>query len=77
MATAADVLMLLGHHEIARHIEYKNRPWWMVWYGDQTRQFWAMAHWVCTPQAMLSAATPDALNAAIATFEILYPKPTQ
>jgi hypothetical protein len=67
--------MLLGPHEIARHIEYKHRPWWLVWYGEQTRQFWAMSHWVHTPYAMLGADTPDALNAAIATFETLHPKP--
>jgi hypothetical protein len=42
-----------------------------------TRQFWAMAFWVRTPHAMFGATTPDALDAAIATFETLYPRPGQ
>ena len=69
--------MLLGPHEIARRLEYKKRPWWLVWYGQQTRQFWAVASWVRAPDAMLSAPTPEALDAAIATFEQHHPKPSQ
>jgi hypothetical protein len=77
MATPAEALMLLGPREIARRIEYKNRPWWSVWYGRQTRLYWAVACWVRTPDAMLSAATPEALDAAIANFEAFHPKPGQ
>ena len=77
MTTPAESLVLLGPHEIARRMEYKKRPWWLIWYGQQTRQFWAVASWVRAPDAMLSAATPEALNAAIAIFETLHPKPGQ
>lgn len=69
--------MLLGPKEIAQSIEHKHRPWWSVWYGEHTQKFWAVATWVHTPQAMLDAATPDALDAAIATFEVLHPKPAR
>jgi hypothetical protein len=69
--------MLLGPHEIARRIEYEHRPGWVAWYGRHTRQYWAVATWVRTPHAMLGAATPDALDAAITTFEMLHPKPRQ
>lgn len=67
--------MLLGPKEIALRIEYEHRPGWLVWYGDQTHQYWAMATWVRTPRAMLGADTPDALDAAITTFEMRHPKP--
>jgi hypothetical protein len=67
--------MLLGPHEIARRIEYQRRPWWRVWYGEYTRQYWALASW--TPSGMIAAATPDALDAAITTFEMFNPKPRQ
>jgi hypothetical protein len=75
MATPAEAFMLLGPHEIARRIEYEKRPWWLVWYGRKTGQFWAVASWVRAPDAMLSAATPEALDTAIAAFENLHPKP--
>jgi hypothetical protein len=53
--------MLLGPHEIARRLEYRHQPGWSVWYGAQTRQFWAVACWVRTAGAMFGAATPEAL----------------
>jgi hypothetical protein len=57
-------------------MEHKHRPWWRIWYGRHTGQYWAMASWVRTPYAMFGATTPEALDAAIATFETLHPKPT-
>jgi hypothetical protein len=66
----------LGPHEMARCIEYRHRPWWVVWYGRWTGQYWALPSWVSTSHGMLCAATPGALDAAIATFEMLYPKPS-
>jgi hypothetical protein len=56
-------------------MEYRRRPWWIVWYGRSTGLYWALAAWVPGLQSMLSAPTPDALDAAIATFEMLHPKP--
>jgi hypothetical protein len=67
--------MFIGPHEIARRMEHKHHPWWLVWYGRSTRQYWAMARWVRTPGAMLGASVPDALDAAIATFETHHPPP--
>lgn len=69
--------MIIGPHEIARRLEFEHAPWWLVWYGHHTRQFWAVARWVRTPYAIVSAPTPDALAAAIATFEIRHPSPRQ
>jgi hypothetical protein len=66
--------MLLGPDEIARRIEYRHRPGWVAWYGHQTRCYWAVAAWVPGLTGMLSAADPNALEAAIATFERLHPK---
>jgi hypothetical protein len=60
---------------MARRIEYRLRPWWVVWYGTHTRQYWAMAAWVSGMHGMLSAPGPNALYAAITAFEMLYPKP--
>ncbi|HEX6469149.1 MAG TPA: hypothetical protein VF069_08645 [Streptosporangiaceae bacterium] len=56
-------------------MEYQRRPWWVVWFGRHTRQYWALASWVRTPDGMLTAATPEALDAAIAAFEMFHPKP--
>ena len=67
--------MLLGPHDIARRLEYQHRPGWSIWYGKQTRQYWAVACWERTAGAMFAAATPEALDAAITTFEVLHPKP--
>jgi hypothetical protein len=67
--------MLLGPHDLARRIEHRHRPGWVVWYGRHTRQYWALASWVRTPHAMLAAATLDEIEAAIAGFELLHPKP--
>jgi hypothetical protein len=67
--------MLLGPHDIARRLEHQHRPEWVIWYGTQTRQYWAMARWVARPYAMVSAPTPEALDAAIAVFETVHPKP--
>jgi hypothetical protein len=68
--------MLLGPDEIAQRIQHRHRPDWMVWFGRSTRHYWALAAWVRTPDGMLGAATPDALEVAITTFERLHPKPT-
>jgi hypothetical protein len=67
--------MLLGPDEIARRIEYQRRPGWLVWYGQYTRQYWALAAWA--PRGMLAATNPDALDAAMTTFEMFHPKPRQ
>jgi hypothetical protein len=69
--------MLLGPHDIARRLQYQHHPGWSVWYGAQTRQYWALASWVRTAHDMFGADTPEALDAAIATFESLHPKPAQ
>jgi hypothetical protein len=69
--------MILGPPDIARRLEYQHRPGWSVWYGRQTRQYWALACWVRPAGAMFGAATPEALDAAIVTFEALHPKPAQ
>jgi hypothetical protein len=64
--------MLLGPHETARRLEHQHRPGWSIWYGSNTRQYWALATWAC---AMFDAATPEALEADIVMFEVFYPKP--
>lgn len=61
--------------EIARRIEYRLRPWWVVWYGRSTGHYWAMATWVSGLHSMLSAPGPNGLYAAITAFEMLHPKP--
>lgn len=68
--------MLLGPDEIARRMQYQRRPWWWVWYGHKTMEYWAVARWVRVSW-LLSASTPAALEAAIAAFEMRYPKPAQ
>ena len=70
-----ETFMLLGPQEIALRIAWKHRPGWVVWYGERTREFWALACWVRTPHAMFGAATPNALDAAMTTFETFHPKP--
>lgn len=67
----------LDPREIARQIECHRRPWWVVWYGRHTGCYWAMSSWVSGVHGMLSAPSPEALIAAIATFEMLHPKPSQ
>jgi predicted branched-subunit amino acid permease len=67
----------LEPREIARRIEYRLRPWWVVWYGLSTKDYWAMAAWVSGVHGMLSAPDPNALDAAIAAFEMLHPKPME
>jgi hypothetical protein len=69
--------MLLGPAEIARRIQHQHRPGWLVWHGKYTGHYWALARWAPTPHGLLGAATPDELDAAIATFELLHPKPAQ
>jgi hypothetical protein len=66
--------MLLGPAEIALRIQYQHRPGWLVWYGNYTKQYWALASWVLDARAILDAATPDALEAGITAFERLHPK---
>jgi hypothetical protein len=66
--------MLSRPDEIAQRIQYRHRPGWLVWYGRATKQYWALASWVHIPHAMLGAAAPDAIDAAMTTFEMLYPK---
>lgn len=67
--------MLFRPQEIALSIAYKHRPGWLVWYGKYTGHYWALACWVRTPNAMFSASSPDALDAAMTTFEMFNPKP--
>jgi hypothetical protein len=67
--------MLLGPEEIARRIQHRHQPGWLVWHGRYTGHYWALARWAPTPHCLLSAATPDELDTAIATFELLHPKP--
>jgi hypothetical protein len=67
--------MPLGPDEIARRIAYRHRPGWVAWYGHQTRCYWALASWVPGLDGMLSAADPNALDAAITRFEMRHPKP--
>jgi hypothetical protein len=67
-------IMSLGPDDIARRIQHQRRGW-LVWYGRKTTQYWALACWTRAPHSMLGAATPDALDAAMATFASLYPKP--
>lgn len=62
--------------EIARRIQ-AHRPGWSVWFGRATGLYWAVACWAWMPRGMLGAATPDAIDAAITTFEALVPKPQQ
>lgn len=65
-----------GPDEVARQIQ-RRRPGWSVWFGRWTGHYWALACWVHTADGLLSAAGPDALEAAIAAFELLHPKPKQ
>lgn len=67
--------MLLGPDEIAQWIEHRHRPGWTVWFGRSTGHYWALAGWARTPYGMLGAATPDALETAITSFEARHPKP--
>jgi hypothetical protein len=67
--------MLLGPDEIARRIQHRHRPGWAVWYGRATGYYWALASWVPTLDGMVSAAAPEALDAAIAAVEMLHSKP--
>jgi hypothetical protein len=69
--------MLLGPHDIARRLEYQHRPGWSIWYGGETRQYWALACWMRAAGEMFGADTPEALEAAMATFETRHPKPRQ
>jgi hypothetical protein len=64
----------LGPDEMARLIQRRHAGW-SVWYGRHTGQFWALARWVRGPYAMVSAPTPETLDAAIAVFETIHPKP--
>ncbi|HEU5161180.1 MAG TPA: hypothetical protein VFU43_29565 [Streptosporangiaceae bacterium] len=66
--------MPLGPHDIARRLQHRHSPRWLVWYGSFTRQFWALAHGARTPDGMLAATTPDALDAAITAFENRHPE---
>ena len=50
--------MLLGPHETARRLEDRHQPGWSVWYGTQTRQYWAVACWVRAAGAMFGASSP-------------------
>jgi hypothetical protein len=68
-------VVLLDPEEIAQRIQCQHRPGWLVWHGKYTGRYWAMARWAPTPYGLLDAATPDELDAAIATFELLQPKP--
>jgi hypothetical protein len=67
--------MSLDPDDIARRLQHRHWPGWSVWHGRATRHYWALASWVPGLAGMLSAATPDALDAAIAIFVGLHPKP--
>ena len=54
---------------------WKTRPWWVVWWGEHTRYFWAIAAWVHGPDSLISERTPDALLAAMHNFEMIYARP--
>jgi hypothetical protein len=66
--------MLIGPDEIVQRIQHQHRPGWLVWYGRATKQYWALASWVHASHAMIGAASPDAIAAAMVTFEMLHPK---
>jgi hypothetical protein len=71
--------MLLNPHDIARRIQSRYAPGWLVWYGGQTREYWAapLPWWIPKSRAqLLKGATPESLEAAIKTFEMLNPKPS-
>jgi hypothetical protein len=67
--------MLFSPDDIALRIQYEHRPGWLVWYGRETRQYWAMPLWIHT-SGLLNNAVPDLLDAAMRTFETFYPRPT-
>lgn len=67
--------MLPGPDDVARWIQRRHRPWWHVWYGRATREYWAMPAWAPDRHGLLAATTPEALDAAIATFEAHHPRP--
>jgi hypothetical protein len=70
--------MLLRSDDIALGIAHRHRPWWTVWYGRHTRQYWAMPRWLAPTRArLIDESTPEALEAAIANFETFNPKPTR
>jgi hypothetical protein len=61
--------------EIARRLQHRHHPGWSVWFGNRTRQYWAAACWVRPAGGLIGAITPDGLEAAIASFEEVHPKP--
>ena len=67
--------MLVGPDDMARQIQHRHQPGWLVWYGRRTGQYWALAAWTRAQREMLGAATPGALDAAMTAFEALHPKP--
>lgn len=69
--------MLLGPDEIASRLQRRHGPGWRVWFGRSTRHYWALASWVPGRDGFVGAPAPEALDAAIATVELLYPKPTR
>jgi hypothetical protein len=70
-------MMPLGPDEMARRIQHRHGAGWLVWFGRQTGQYWAMARWARTSGGMFSASSPDALETAIVSFELLHPAPEQ
>jgi hypothetical protein len=68
--------MQLSPDDMARRIQCA-RSGWLVWHGRQTKEFWALALWTRGSIGLIGAVGPDALEAAISTFEMLHPKPTQ
>lgn len=68
--------MLLGPDEIALRIQHRHRPGWAVWFGRATRHYWALACWVPGRAGFVGAPAPEALDAAIMSVEVRYPKPT-
>jgi hypothetical protein len=69
--------VLPGPQGTARRIA-SERPWWIVWYGQHTRKYWAapLPSWITSSRArLIEATTPEALEAGIATFEMFNPSP--
>jgi hypothetical protein len=67
---------VVGPDEVAWRLQCRRRGW-VVWFGRHTCRYWALAYWARTTGSLLEAATPDALDAAIASFELLHRKPEQ
>jgi hypothetical protein len=61
--------------EIADRIWRQRHSHWVVWWGEHSQHFWAIATWVRGPAGVIQQKTPDALVAAMNHIEMIYPKP--